>query len=797
VTLKVNAGPPKKLVFLPPEQMVEVGKCSAVTTVAVQDAGSNEVDVNGDTQVNLTSSAANTTFHTDAACMTPTVDAFVIPTDSSRVTFYFKSGTVGQLTLTASATGLDSGPQQHTITPPQPTELVFTTAAQTLKSDVCSGEVRVETRAQGVAATVNANRTVSLTAAPSAGFKFYSDVGCNTEVTQVTISQGQSSARFYFRGRKAGTVVMTADAQGLVATQNAIITASKLVFTTSPLTTESEICSAAVTVRAADADDGPAPVAANTVVTLNESGDQDSHFEFYAEPTCATAVTTRTIQAGQSDVSFYYRGRKARAVSLTVSATGLSTTPPQIHTIIGKAAVSLVFSSTTPSGMVLAGACTRRRVESRDIYGNPGSSSLTVGLSASSEAGFFLDANCTSPTSQVSIPGGMSSADFYFKGIKGGINSTAPLTLTASPTGLSAVTQVENIIPTVRTGNCTIANGVLSTRCTITPALADLAKAFLVFQATIEASSSARANVRCFLDALSELQCERGGSGTGNSVTIQWSVAEFPSTSGVAVQHRSAPCAGDLTSVSLSPVDKDEAFLLLSSKRNEGFQGNSVPRIAELTLETQAEIRKTGGCDTATHADTNHLQVVSYPGAAVQRGIGRLTVGTSEEISLSPAVALDRSILLYSYISDGSGQELCRRVLRGELINNGGAVRFTRGDGDAANCASSNFTAISWEVVQFPMGTSVRQLTQPLAAGTASVSIPLAPAVDASRTVVFAGGQWASGQALGEGRYAGGEFFSEVRARAALAEDGTSVTLTRDTSNASARFTLYVVQFKP
>jgi heat shock protein HslJ len=222
-----------------------------------------------------------------------------------------------------------------------------------------------------------------------------------------------------------------------------------------------------------------------------------------------------------------------------------------------------------------------------------------------------------------------------------------------------------------------------------------------------------------------------------------------------------------------------------------------VPRLAELKSSTLAEIRKTGGC---VGTDANALQAVEYTGASVQRSATTSMAGnaTSQEVVLSPAVDPTRSIVLFSFLSDGSGSAICNRALRGELTNNGGRVRFSRAEGNTANnCAASNVSAISWEVIQFPVGTVVRQLTHQLVASESSDAITLQPPVDASRTIVLMSGQGSSGQSGGEGRHSSSEAMGEMRARAALSADGTTITLTRDSTTSQATFTVYVVQLKP
>ncbi|MBN1207713.1 MAG: putative metal-binding motif-containing protein [Myxococcaceae bacterium] len=798
LAVTVNPDVPDKLAFQPPGQMVEVDTCSGITTVQVQDANNNVTTVGANTLVNLT--GANTTFYTDATCTAPAVTSVTIPSGGSSASFRFKNSTIGTVTLTAASAGLTSGTQDQTITPPPPTELAFTTTEQTRAAGACSGVVTVQARRTGTPVNVSVDTIVTLTASPIENFTFYSDAGCTNPAGQVTILTGQNSANFYFRGTQVGTVILTA-ASGVLtsANQNAIITAAapgKLRFTTSPHVVTAGTCSPAVTVQVTDNFNNTSAVTADTTANLNASGTApDSNFHFYSEPTCTTVVTTRVIPTGQTEVSFYYQGPVARGVDIAVSAGGLTATPVQRHDIVAANATALVFAASTPTASVLAGTCTLRTVESRDTHGNPARNALTVDLSASPVAEFFLDASCTTPTNLVSIPQDSSTADFYFKAISGGINTTATLGLTASSTGLTPATRNETINPTVRSGSCTIASNATnsSNTCAISPALTNMDKAFLVFQATSAAPASEGANVRCFVETVSQVTCERGDN-KGGGVTIQWSVAELPPTV-VSVQHSSITCAADTSPVTVNPaVNRDNTFLLLSSRRDTPDQGNTIPRLAELTSTTAAEIRKMNGC---ANNDTNHLQVVSYTGATVQRRVDSLLTGTSTQINLASSVALDRSILLYSYISDGFGLDICERALRGELTNGGAQVSFTRGDGDAVNCAGSQFTAISWEVVQFPAGTFVQQVTQHLAAGTASISTTLPTTVDASRTVVFVGGQGASGQALGEGQYKDGEIIGEMRARAELSADGTTVTLTRDSSISSAKFTFFVVQLKP
>ena len=798
----VEPGPANRIGFSTTAQTVEVGACSGLTTVQVRDAFSNATPVAANTDITLTGSTANITFYANANCTGP-VTFVTVPAGQSSASFYFKDTVVENVTITAASGSLISGAQQQTITPLQPTALAFITAVQSVQANSCSGIVRVEAQALGAPTTVSSNTLVSLTANPSAGFTFYTNASCTGAVTEVTIQTGQSNVAFYFKATKAGQVTLTAASAGLTsATQTNTITpaaAAKIAFATPSRTAQAGVCSAIVTIQALDTFDNPTTVTGTLTIALAATAG-DGNFKFFTDASCsmpASGTTSVSIPAGQGSVSFYFRGQLARSLTVTANPSSFSTIT-QSQTVTGGTATSLIFPASTPTDAVLAGSCISRTVESRDAFGNASLDGLTATLAASAQTEFFSDSACTTPATQITIAAGSSSTDFYFKAVSGGINATTLLDLTVSSGALNPATRSETIIPTARTGSCTIAANATMGNCIINPALASTDKTFLVFQATTPNTTGANANVRCFLNSTSQVRCERGASfASGAVVNIEWGVAEFPTIAGVpgvSVQRNAIACSNTTTNVAVSPaVVRENSFLLLSSRRNIGDQSSAVFRVAELTSTTQAQMRKLVDC---ADTDNAHLQVVEYPGTSVQRGVTSLANGSvSTQATLANSVTLSRSILLYSYLSDATGPAACNRALRGELTNGASRVTFSRGDGNNANCVGSLLSEISWEVVQFPVGTVVQQVTRQLTAGTLEANITIS-SVDRSRTLVVAGGQWASGQVHGEGKHATGEAISDMRVRASLV-DNTTLRLTRETANDTATFTVYVVQLKP
>src|SRR5581483_2815573 len=62
----------------------------------------------------------------------------------------------------------------------------------------------------GTAMAVAQNTVFNLTSNSSGTFKFYSDAAGNNEIAQVTISNGQSTASFYYKDNTAGSWTLTA-----------------------------------------------------------------------------------------------------------------------------------------------------------------------------------------------------------------------------------------------------------------------------------------------------------------------------------------------------------------------------------------------------------------------------------------------------------------------------------------------------------------------------------------------------------------------------------------------------------
>jgi hypothetical protein len=97
-----------------------------------------------------------------------------------------------------------------TVVPAAADELVFVTDPQTVVAGVCSAVVTLRTEdAFGNASAVEADAPIALSA--DSGMTFFTDAGCTSPTTTVTVLAGTSTASFYFRDTTAGLPTLTAD----------------------------------------------------------------------------------------------------------------------------------------------------------------------------------------------------------------------------------------------------------------------------------------------------------------------------------------------------------------------------------------------------------------------------------------------------------------------------------------------------------------------------------------------------------------------------------------------------------
>src|SRR5205823_1216806 len=183
----------------------------------------------------------------------------------------FTGHVAGTAAIHASAAGLtstDSG-TLTVVGGTTPSKLVFTTAPVTVTAGVASSTITVQRQdTSGNPITTTLFRSVTLSSNSTGTVTF-------TPASPLTIPNGSSSVSFTYTDTKAGTPTITAASTSPTtitsATQTETVNAaaaSKLVFTTSPVTTTAGVASGTITVQRQDPSGNPNTTDTARTVTL-------------------------------------------------------------------------------------------------------------------------------------------------------------------------------------------------------------------------------------------------------------------------------------------------------------------------------------------------------------------------------------------------------------------------------------------------------------------------------------------------------------------------------------------------
>ena len=208
--------------------------------------------------------------------------------------------------------------------------------------------------------------------------------------------------------------------------------ASKLVFTTSPVTVAAGVASSTITVQRQDAAGNPNTTDAARTVTLSSNSTGTVTFN---------PASPLTIPNGSSSVSFTYTDTQAGTPTITAASTSPTTitSAAQTETVTAAAASKLVFTTSpvTVAAGVASGTIT---VQRQDASGNPNTTDAARTVTLSSNSTGTVTFN---PASPLTIPNGSSSVSFTYTDTKAGTPTiTAAST---SPTTITSAAQTETV----------------------------------------------------------------------------------------------------------------------------------------------------------------------------------------------------------------------------------------------------------------------------------------------------------------------------------------------------------------
>lgn len=271
-------------------------------------------------------------------------------------------------------------------------------------------------------------------------------------------------------------------------------------------------------------------------------------------------------------------------------------------------------------------------------------------------------------------------------------------------------------------------------------------------------------------------------------IDINWTVVEF--ASGVSVQRGSFSVSAGIQDIALSQAvaDPASAFVLWSKTpaATDSDYDEEQPMGGLLlnsnTLRFYVDSVNTG------HVVNYQLVEFTNPGdVVVQSGVNLMSNGATQlDVTLSAAVDPATTLVLAGYTSNGSGNQISRRMLNAELVD-ASTIRFSR------YRSGSGIDNVVWQVIEFREGSSVYRGVESLASGEASRTVTLPTPVDPAAAVAFSAMQPVGGLNMGSSSYQSDDVLGTGSYTFDLG--ATTLDLQRNSTLSSSTVSWWVVAF--
>ncbi len=222
---RIPPGAPAKLTFTN-NTYVAPNTCGTVFVVTVRDANGLEVPSATSRTVSLdyTASTQDLTFYSDPSC-TNAITTLSYAPETSNQSFYIKKATVGQTTVYAATAGLLNANSffnvvnAGTVVKLDIKGLGGAAATPSGSAGACISAYSVRSLDLNASpANVTSDTTINLSYSGTQDGGFYTDSGCTTPTTTVTIANGANlSGNVYFKKATTGSISITASSTGLAS----------------------------------------------------------------------------------------------------------------------------------------------------------------------------------------------------------------------------------------------------------------------------------------------------------------------------------------------------------------------------------------------------------------------------------------------------------------------------------------------------------------------------------------------------------------------------------------------------
>ncbi len=315
--------------------------------------------------------------------------------------------------------------------------------------DLCySAEINFS-QYDGYGYMVGPNTTVDLT---STGVSLYSNSGCTTTATSVTITGGTYGALVYYKvnsGTGVKSVTMTASAGEVTSDPSTVYfqigsgnqTPASLFVSDLGFVPNANDCVGPFVAKILNSNGVVIPLSSAGNLSINGGA---VNMDVFSNMSCTTALSA-SVPAGKHEIEFYVRGNNVGHGVITANLNGAIGTRNVDMNGFHHLNLTMVEASPVPHG-----TCVEFTIETRDLFDAPiGILSQVFNLTSNTSIQFFktrLSNMCLNPISSITPPNYASPMTVYAMAINM-TSSTASVTATVSTAG--AINGVVNFnIPT-------------------------------------------------------------------------------------------------------------------------------------------------------------------------------------------------------------------------------------------------------------------------------------------------------------------------------------------------------------
>ena len=485
-------------------------------TVTAKDAYNNTVTTDSATVVTM-SPVGSVAFYTDNTYSTVN-SARTYGLSSGRASIYVKDSTTETVNLTATDANSKTGTSGNIVVNPAPaSKIAFTSSAQVLTAGVASSGYAVQVQDQNNNLRSSDALVLTLSSSSTQG-KFDTSAGGAFDGTVTSITTVNGVGTFYYKDTVSGTATITVSRTGLTSATQAQavnVAAASKVSISSPASVIAGSVSDAFTITSADAFGNSQSVVLAT--SFNLTSNSTGTATFYSDAAGATIITSVTIGAGTSSITFYYKDTKTGVPTITAARSAGDTMTPSTATgtitVNPGTKAKLAFTQQPPSAATINNLLANQPIVAiQDVYGNQTTDTdpITLYASASHSAYVTVSGILAATTNPLSAIAGQAN----FSGVK--YNTTGVIYLYAQAGTLQPV--FSNGITFSTAGDSTVEIATLPvTNFNLTPTNSALANKFEVLNFKVKDAGTDSVPTQ-----IDRIQVTVGGTGNNASTDIAW-----------------------------------------------------------------------------------------------------------------------------------------------------------------------------------------------------------------------------------------------------------------------------------